>query len=76
MPYKTPKTRVTEFFTPVAKVAKAVVKLPGKVLDKVEGKLKAVDKFREDRNAKMIKENFGSEKNYAETIVKKKKVIK
>ena len=73
MAYKSPKTKVTEFFTPVVKAAKAVVKMPGKVMDRVEGKMKMMDKAKMMRDEKMIKENFGSVKNYEETMKPKMK---
>lgn len=63
------------FASGVKKVGSAVVKAPGKVLDYAIKQNQGVRNFKEDRNTKMIKDNFGTVENYGSTLKKKKSPI-
>lgn len=54
------------------KAIKNVLQMPGKALDSIEGKLKAVDESKRERNTKMIEKNWGSVDNYTKIQDKEK----
>lgn len=50
----------TKTYTGLKSIGKAIRKAPGRMLDKME----RVNKMKEERNIKMIEDNWGSVENY------------
>ena len=62
------KRKITPAVNLAKDVSKAVIKAPGKVVDFAIKRNKEVTDARENKNYKMMVENFGSPKKYQDTL--------